>query len=172
MKKAKSMRAVCQSSKIVDNNVNQSCCYSSKSGSTPPCSRFNAAIAARRLAFKRRSATRASAPQLPPQPKASFVLWDFAKNWDDCFDHFALSWGISLIETRRALLFSGTCWPRDHYDCAALLTSMNGVALLLGGLHCHQADRAWLRRLRLGQRPVHARLQSSASTSGQLRMFP
>ncbi len=25
MKKAKSMRAVCQSSKIVDNNVNQSC---------------------------------------------------------------------------------------------------------------------------------------------------
>ena len=107
--------------------------------------------------FKRRSATPKSVPRLPPQPKASFVLWDFAKNWDDCFDHFALSWVISLIEHRRVLLFSRTWWPRDHYDCAALLTSMNDVPFLLGGLHCHQADRTRLRRLN-GQRPVHARL--------------
>lgn len=132
----------------------------------------NAATAARRFTFKKRSATRTLALRLPPQSKASFVLWDFAKNWDDYFDHSALSWVISLIEHCRALLFRRTWRPRDHYDRAALVTSINGVVLLLGGLHCHQTDRARLRRLRLERGPVHARLQSSASSTGQLRMFP
>jgi len=39
----------------------------------------------------------------------------------------------------------GPCWARDnHYDGAALLTSINDVALLRSGLHGHEANRAWL----------------------------
>jgi hypothetical protein len=45
----------------------------------------------------------------------------------------------------------GPCWARDnHYDGAALLTSINDVALLCSGLHGHEANRAWLGRFRLG----------------------
>jgi hypothetical protein len=44
-----------------------------------------------------------------------------------------------LLQNIVEIIFSRTCWPRDHYDCATLLTSMNDVALLVGGLHCYEA---------------------------------
>ena len=48
------------------------------------------------LYFKRRSAKRAISPRFPPQPKASFVLWQFAKSRDGSVS----SWEVSLIGKR------------------------------------------------------------------------
>jgi hypothetical protein len=48
--------------------------------------------------------SRETPPRWSPQSKASFVLWHFAKSWDDDFDHSALSWAISHIVGRAIII--------------------------------------------------------------------